>query len=80
MPRNAVASRRGLPGGIAKMADEHRSSADAVVVGGGVMGCSILYNLGAMGMTDAVLVEQAGLASGSTGRRKPSCGCTTRTR
>ncbi len=50
------------------MADEHRSSADAVVVGGGVMGCSILYNLGAMGMTDTVLVEQAALGSGSTGR------------
>ena len=50
------------------MADEHRSSAEAVVVGGGVMGCSILYNLGAMGMTDTVLVEQAGLGSGSTGR------------
>ena len=50
------------------MADEGRSSADAVVVGGGVMGTSILYNLGVMGMTDTVLVEQDTLGSGSTGR------------
>ena len=50
------------------MADENRSSADAVVVGGGVMGTGILYNLGAMGMTDTVLVEQDTLGSGSTGR------------
>ena len=50
------------------MSDELRSTADAVVVGGGVMGTSILYNLGAMGMTDTVLVEQDTLGSGSTGR------------
>ena len=50
------------------MADESRSSADAVVVGGGVMGTSIQYNLGVLGMTDTVLVEQDTLGSGSTGR------------
>ena len=50
------------------MADDNRPSADAVVIGGGVMGTSILYNLGAMGMTDTVLVEQDALGSGSTGR------------
>ena len=43
-------------------------TAEAVIVGGGVMGCSILYNLAALGMTDAVLLEQSALASGSTGR------------
>ena len=44
------------------------STADAVIVGGGVMGCSILYNLAARGVTDAVLLERNVLASGSTGR------------
>ena len=43
------------------------TTADAVVVGGGVMGCSILYNLAVRGMTNAVLFERDRLASGSTG-------------
>ena len=45
-----------------------RKTADAVIVGGGVMGCSILYNLAVRGMTDTVLLEKNVLASGSTGR------------
>jgi glycine cleavage system T protein len=40
--------------------------ARAVVVGGGVMGCSILYHLAKLGWTDAVLVEQYQLTHGST--------------
>lgn len=40
--------------------------ADAVVVGGGVMGCSILYNLADRGVTGSVLLEMNSLASGST--------------
>ena len=44
------------------------STAEAVIVGGGVMGCSILYNLAARGMTDTLLLEQNVLASGSTGK------------
>lgn len=43
-------------------------TAEAVIVGGGVMGCSILYNLAALGVTDTVLLEKDVLASGSTGR------------
>ena len=43
-------------------------SADLVVVGGGVMGTSILYNLAANGVTNTVLLEQSTLASGSTSR------------
>ena len=43
-------------------------TADAVVIGGGVMGCSILYHLAARGMTDALLLEREALGSGSTGR------------
>jgi glycine cleavage system aminomethyltransferase T/glycine/D-amino acid oxidase-like deaminating enzyme len=40
--------------------------ARAVVVGGGVMGCSILYHLAKLGWTDTVLVEQYQLTHGST--------------
>ena len=43
-------------------------TAEAVVIGGGVMGCSILYHLAARGMTDALLLERDALGSGSTGR------------
>ena len=41
---------------------------DVVVVGGGVMGASILYNLAARGVTNPVLLERDTLGSGSTGR------------
>jgi len=40
--------------------------ARAVVVGGGVGGCSILYWLARLGWNDVVLVERAQLTSGST--------------
>jgi glycine cleavage system T protein len=43
-----------------------RSEARAVVIGGGVGGCSILYHLAKMGWDDVVLVEQYGLTHGST--------------
>ncbi len=45
-----------------------KRTADAAVIGGGVMGCSILYNLAARGVIDTVLLEQNELASGSTSR------------
>src|SRR5207249_4431106 len=40
--------------------------ARAVVVGGGVMGCSVLYHLAKLGWTDSLLVEQYQLTHGST--------------
>src|SRR5258706_3229036 len=43
-----------------------RSSARAVVIGGGVGGCAILYWLTRLGWQDVVLVERAELTSGST--------------
>ena len=43
-------------------------SAETVIIGGGVMGCSILYSLAIRGMTDALLLERDVLGSGSTGR------------
>jgi glycine cleavage system aminomethyltransferase T/glycine/D-amino acid oxidase-like deaminating enzyme len=43
-----------------------RDRARAVVVGGGVGGCSVLYWLTRLGWDDVVLVERAQLTSGST--------------
>jgi sarcosine dehydrogenase len=42
------------------------SSAKIVIVGGGIVGCSVAYHLGKMGLTDVLLLEQGKLASGST--------------
>ena len=43
-----------------------RSHAQAVVIGGGLVGCSILYHLAKAGWTDVVLLERDELTSGST--------------
>lgn len=45
-----------------------KNKANVVVIGGGVVGCSIAYNLAAQGISDVVLIEKSFLASGSTGR------------
>ena len=38
----------------------------AIVIGGGVVGCSVLYHLAKAGWTDVLLVERSELTSGST--------------
>src|SRR5215475_10334291 len=43
-----------------------RSTARVVVIGGGVVGASVLYHLTAAGWTDVLLIERAELTSGST--------------
>jgi dimethylglycine dehydrogenase len=43
-----------------------RSHAQAVVIGGGVIGCSILYHLAKAGWSEVVLLERSELTSGST--------------
>ncbi|MEM6897319.1 MAG: FAD-binding oxidoreductase, partial [Pseudomonadota bacterium] len=43
-----------------------KSHAQAVVIGGGVIGCSILYHLAKLGWSDVVLLERDELTSGST--------------
>ena len=43
-----------------------RTHAQAVVIGGGLVGCSILYHLAKLGWTDSVLLERSELTSGST--------------
>ena len=51
---------------LAKDRKPLRSHAAAVVIGGGLIGCSILYHLAKKGWTDAVLLERSELTSGST--------------
>ncbi len=43
-----------------------QSQARVVIIGGGIMGCSLLYHLAREGWTDCMLVEKAELTSGST--------------
>ncbi|TMM54454.1 GcvT family protein [Sulfitobacter sabulilitoris] len=43
-----------------------KTHAQAVVIGGGVIGCSILYHLTKLGWRDVVLLERHELTSGST--------------
>jgi len=48
-------------------------SARIVVVGGGMMGASLLYHLGLEGCTDTLLVEKSELTSGSTWHAAGQC-------
>ncbi|MEJ1161263.1 GcvT family protein [Prosthecomicrobium sp. N25] len=43
-----------------------KSSARVVVIGGGVVGCSVLYHLTKRGWRDVMLIERAELTAGST--------------
>ena len=43
-----------------------KSHTQVVVIGGGVVGASVLYHLAKAGWTDAVLIERDELTSGST--------------
>ena len=45
---------------------EQPTSAKAVIIGGGIVGCSTAYHLAKLGWTDTVLVERHKLTSGST--------------
>ena len=47
--------------------------ADAVIIGGGVIGCAIQYHLAQLGVANTVLLERDVLASGSTGRSQSIC-------
>ncbi|MGE5766640.1 MAG: GcvT family protein [Bacteroidota bacterium] len=42
------------------------STAKAVVIGGGIVGCSTAYHLGKLGWTDTALIERHKLTSGTT--------------
>jgi dimethylglycine dehydrogenase len=43
-----------------------KTHARVVVIGGGVVGCSVLYHLTKLGWSDVILVERSELTSGST--------------
>ncbi|MBV1868758.1 MAG: FAD-dependent oxidoreductase [Marinosulfonomonas sp.] len=43
-----------------------KTHARAVVIGGGVVGCSVLYHLTKLGWNDVMLIERSELTSGST--------------
>ena len=45
-----------------------KKSAEVVIIGGGVMGCSILFHLAKLGIRDALLVEQEVIGWGSSSR------------
>ncbi len=66
-PQNFLAKNDDCPGkftwGDGK---EMIQSAQVVIVGGGIMGASLLYHLAKEGWSDCVLVEMAELTSGST--------------
>jgi glycine/D-amino acid oxidase-like deaminating enzyme/glycine cleavage system aminomethyltransferase T len=42
------------------------SHAEIIIVGGGIVGCSVAYHLAKMGKTDVLLLEQGKLTSGTT--------------
>lgn len=44
------------------------NTASVVIIGGGISGCSIAYNLALKGVKDVVVIEKEYLTSGSTGR------------
>lgn len=44
------------------------NAADVVIIGGGISGCSIAYNLAKKGVKNIVVLEKRFLASGATGR------------
>jgi 4-methylaminobutanoate oxidase (formaldehyde-forming) len=48
------------------MAAELPSRARCVIIGGGVVGCSVAYHLGKLGWKDVVLLERKRLTSGTT--------------
>ncbi len=48
------------------MADQVPSQADVVIIGGGIVGCSIAYHLTKLGIRDVVLLERRQLTCGTT--------------
>jgi dimethylglycine dehydrogenase len=50
-----------------------KTQARVVVIGGGIVGCSVLYHLTRMGWSDVVLLERDELTSGSTWHAAGNC-------
>jgi sarcosine oxidase subunit beta len=45
-----------------------KNTADYVIIGGGIQGCAIAYNLAKLGAKNVVVLEKETISSGSTGR------------
>ena len=54
-----------------------RETADVVIIGGGVMGCSILYHLAKRGVTRSLCWRGTFWAQAPPAVPTPSAGCTT---
>lgn len=50
-----------------------QTNARVVIIGGGIMGASLLYHLAELGWTDCLLIEKDGLTSGSTWHAAGQC-------
>ena len=50
-----------------------KSQARVVIIGGGIMGASLLYHLAELGWTDCILIEKDELTSGSTWHAAGQC-------
>jgi 4-methylaminobutanoate oxidase (formaldehyde-forming) len=50
------------------MAHDVTDEARVVIIGGGIIGCSIAYHLGKAGITDVLILERNELSSGATAR------------
>jgi len=48
------------------MTQDHKSHAQVVVIGGGIVGCSVAYHLAQLGYQDVVILERGQLTCGST--------------
>src|SRR2546427_3223109 len=74
LPADASLRRHGLTStisqgvlhGASRIRCNMREEAQAVIIGGGVAGCSIAYHLTLMGWRDIVLVERGQLTGGAT--------------
>ena len=49
-----------------KLSKQLKEDAEAVIIGGGVLGTSIAYHLAKAGMKDVILLEKTELTAGST--------------
>ena len=48
------------------MGSDFPDQAQIVIIGGGVVGCSVAYHLAELGVSDVVLLERKSLTSGTT--------------
>ncbi|KAK2188591.1 hypothetical protein NP493_127g01000 [Ridgeia piscesae] len=66
IPTGSLDGRKYTTDGRGETEEAIPPTADVVIIGGGVIGCSALYHLAKMGMTNTVLLEKAQLTAGTT--------------